>query len=107
MNDKKNEIGKEEFVEDSRFAPLRKDAVIVAVGWCIFFVLMMGAAYILGNGDPKEYTYLLGFPLWFIVCTAIQLIFMGICIYMLAKKFADVSLDSDDPEYDYKEGKRK
>lgn len=106
VNEKESARQEEKFVPDSRFYVLGRDAVIVSIGWCVFFVLMMGTAYLLGGGDPKEYTYFLGFPSWFAICTLIQFIFMGITIFMLSKKFSNVSLDPEDPEYDY-EGEKK
>lgn len=98
-------IFKEEngFVPDSRFGPLGRDALWITGGWCVLFAITMTVAYIFGSGDPKEYTYVCGFPLWFALCTLIQLAAMGITIYMLARKFCNVSLDADDPEYDYGE----
>lgn len=93
----------EKFVPDSRFKALGKDAIIVAIGWCIFFCLMMSIAYIWGKGDPKEYTYLMGFPLWFTLSVIVQLLFMGLTIFMLAKRFSDISLEPDDPDYNYEE----
>lgn len=109
MGEKAKETSKEtvkgmaQFVPDSRFRLLGKDAWIITIGWIGFFVLMMSVAYVFGKGDPKEYTYVLGFPLWFVLCICIQLVIMGVTIYMLSRRFCDVPLDADDPEYDYGE----
>ena len=92
-----------EFVPDSRFKAMGKEAVIVAVYWGIMFMGIMLSAHFLGGGDPKEYTYLFGFPLWFAICVVI--IVVG--IVMLLKVFKNVSLDAEDPNFDYVKGEKK
>ena len=51
-----------EFVPDSRFQAMGKEAIIVLVYWLAMFIGVMLSAIFLGRGNPADYTYLFGFP---------------------------------------------
>ena len=92
---------REAFVEDSRFRIIGREAKLIAIlviGLIAVFTLV---AWVLGRGNPAEYTYILGYPSWFFVCFIIELLFIILVGWLLLKKFADLSLDADDPKYDY------
>lgn len=102
-----NEKDKRELIPDSRFGEMKKEAVIVAVYWIVMFAGIMLSAFFLGSGDPAQYTYLFGFPVWFSVSMAIMVIGILVGIFLLLKVFRDVSLDAEDPEFDYGKGERR
>lgn len=92
------------FVPDSRFKAMGHEAIVVAIYWLVMFVGIMLSAIFLGAGSPTQYTYLLGFPLWFTVCMGIMIAGIIVGIILVLKVFSDVSLDAADPEFDYKKG---
>ena len=96
-----------QFVPDSRFRSMGREAVMVAVYWLIMFAGIMLAAWLFGKGDPTQYTYLFGFPLWFTVSMLIMIAGIIVGIIMVLKVFKDVPLDAMDPEYDYQKGEKK
>lgn len=95
------ESKKKSYIPDSRFALIAKEARIVSVFWLLYFAATMAACYFLGGGDPAEYSYILGFPSWFVACVLICVIGVVVAIYMLKRRFSDVSLDAKNPDYDY------
>ncbi|RHP48018.1 MULTISPECIES: YhdT family protein [unclassified Clostridium] len=56
---------------DERFTQTRKEFWVTLGTYLGFMVLMIGNLYLVGDTDPANYTYVLGFPLW---------IFLEICI---------------------------
>ncbi|BDF68110.1 hypothetical protein CE91St43_20820 [Oscillospiraceae bacterium] len=94
-------------VPDSRFQTMGKEALIVVVYWLAMFAGVMLSAVFLGGGDPAEYTYLFGFPLWYTVCIGIMIVGIVVGIFLVKKIFKDVSLDAGDPEFDYEKGEKK
>lgn len=100
MEDKKQEA----LVQDSRFQSMGREALIVAAYWLAMFAGVMLAAFFLGGGDPAEYTYLFGFPLWFTVCIGIMILGIVVGIVLVQKVFKNVSLDAADPAFDYERG---
>lgn len=98
---------KERLIPDSRFKQLNKEALICGI---FTFVLIAGFALIgqvFGSGDVNEYTYLFGVPLWFALAILFQFVMMGVACFLILKVFPDMSLDADDPEYDYGKGDKK
>lgn len=96
-----------EFVPDSRFQAMGKEAVMVLVYWLAMFIGVMLSAIFLGRGNPSDYTYLFGFPLWFTVCIGIMIVGILVGIYLVMRVFQNVSLDAEDPEFDYEKGVRR
>lgn len=96
-----------ELIPDSRFQAMGKEAVIVIFYWLAMFAGVMLSAIFLGGGDPAEYTYLFGFPLWFTVCIGIMILAILVGIFLVTRVFKNVSLDAEDPEFDYEKGERK
>lgn len=98
---------RKDFTEDSRFSVIGREAALIAalvIGLIAIFTLV---AWLLGRGDPTQYTYLFGYPSWFAVCFLIELVFIAVFGWLLLKKFSDLSLESDDPNYDYEKEARK
>lgn len=51
-------------VPDERFTQTFKEFLITGGTYIIFTILMVANLFIVGGGDPADYTYVLGFPLW-------------------------------------------
>lgn len=96
-----------ELIPDSRFKAMGKEAVIVACYWVVMFVGIVASAYFFGSGDPTQYQYLLGFPMWFTLSMGIMIGGIIVGIILLLKVFKDVPLDAEDPEFDYVKGVKK
>lgn len=84
------------FAADKRYAQADKET-LVTLGLCAFYFLWWwGWAYGLGDTDPEEYSYILGFPAWFFMsCIAgypvITLVLWG----ALRLWFKDMPLNED------------
>lgn len=98
---------KDALVPDSRFQSMGKEALIVVVYWLAMFAGVMLSAVFLGGGDPAEYTYLFGFPLWYTVCIGIMIVGIVVGIVLVQRVFKNMSLDAADPEFDYEKGEKK
>lgn len=95
------------FVEDSRFKIIRKEAICVAIISAVHLLIFILIALFYSEKDPTNYTYLLGFPAWFTACLAIEGATMILLAWLMLKKFKDIPLTADDPEYDYEEASTK
>lgn len=87
-----------EIEEDPRFKIINKEAVIACIVWVIFAALSLAVIYGLGGGDPTQYSYVMGLPLWFFAYLAIVILFMVIIVYIVKYKFQDMTLDSYEEE---------
>ncbi|MYL32887.1 DUF997 family protein [Pontibacillus yanchengensis] len=81
---------------DKRFTIANKEALI-GVGLAILnFIWWFGFAYGLGHKDPKDYTYILGFPAWFFYSCIIGFLLMASLVIIIVKVFfTDVSLEDE------------
>lgn len=74
-------------MQDKRFKVAHREAWI-GVGLVIVnFAIWFGFAYGLGSGDPREYTYVFGFPAWFFYSCIAGTIFMIVLIWIVMKFF--------------------
>ncbi|MDI7743551.1 YhdT family protein [Lysinibacillus fusiformis] len=86
-------------MNDKRFKIANREARIGVVLVVINFAIWYGFAYGLGNGDPSEYEYILGFPAWFFYSCIAGTIFMIILIWVAIKVFfKDVSFQDGEDE---------
>ncbi|CAG9613278.1 hypothetical protein BACCIP111899_02492 [Bacillus rhizoplanae] len=83
--------------DDPRFRVAHREAWI-GVGLAVInFLLWYGFAYGLGSGNPKEYTYVLGFPAWFFYSCIVGFIVMVLLIVFVVRfVFQDVSFDEEE-----------
>ncbi|WP_020062113.1 YhdT family protein [Bacillus sp. 123MFChir2] len=83
--------------EDSRFRIAHREAWI-GIGLAVInFLIWYGFAYGLGSGNPKEYTYILGFPAWFFYSCIVGFIVMVLLIVFVVRfVFQDVSFDEEE-----------
>lgn len=103
MDDKK----KQDLIPDSRFKSMGREAIMVVIYWLVMFACVVLSAVFLGAGDATKYTYLCGFPLWFAVDMIVMIVAIVVGIFLCMKVFKDVSLDAEDPEFDYEKGEKK
>jgi uncharacterized membrane protein YhdT len=86
-------------MEDKRFKMAHREAWIGIILVIINFAIWFGFAYGLGNQDPKNYTYIYGFPAWFFYSCIAGTIFMILLIFIVIKVFfTDISLEEEDDE---------
>lgn len=86
-------------MKDKRYRIANREAWI-GVGLVILnFAFWYSFAYGMGGGDPKDYTYILGFPAWFfyscIVTTITMLVLLGILLKVV---FKEVPLDDEEED---------
>lgn len=68
-----------------RFKIAHREALI-GCALALFNILWWyGFAYGLGSGDPKEYTYIFGFPAWFFMSSVIGFIVMVILVWITVR----------------------
>jgi uncharacterized membrane protein YhdT len=82
----------DEIEMDPRFIICEKEMKLVFVVQLIFTIVSITAAYLLGSGDPKNYSYILGLPTWWFAIIAISVLFTGIVIYITKFKLVDMDL---------------
>lgn len=70
---------------DERFVLAKRDMLIAFLVVISYTLVMIGAAYIFGKGDPRNYKYVLGMPFWWFVNLAITAVYLVI-IYILTHK---------------------
>ncbi|KGP71597.1 YhdT family protein [Pontibacillus yanchengensis] len=82
--------------DDKRFSIANKEALF-GVGLAILnFIWWFGFAYGLGNKDPENYTYILGFPAWFFYSCIIGFVLMASLVIIIVKFFfTEVSLEDE------------
>ncbi|WP_338470595.1 YhdT family protein [Niallia sp. XMNu-256] len=86
-------------MKDKRFKIANREAIIGVILVIINFIWWYGFAYGLGNGDPKDYQYILGMPAWFFYSCFVGFIVMTILVTFAVKfLFKEVSYDEDEDE---------
>ena len=74
-------------MKDQRFKIAHKEALI-GIGLVIInFAIWYGFAYGLGSGDPKDYSYVMGFPAWFFYSCIAGTVFMIVLVWLVMKLF--------------------
>ena len=83
----------ETFTEDPRYKQCNKEALI-CLGLGILNVIWWFAwGYGLGGDSPSNYTYVLGFPLWFFMSSIVgALLFSVLAVIMVKKTFKNMPL---------------
>lgn len=82
-----------EIEDDPRFLVINKEVKFAYILWTVFAILSLAAIYGLGGGDPVEYTYVMGLPLWFFAYLTIVIGFIVLITYVVKKKFRNMDLD--------------
>lgn len=95
---------KNRVIPDSRFKQFNKEALTCGIFVAVYIVVLALIGVVFGGGDVNDYIYFCGVPLWFALAIIFQLISMAAACFMILKVFPDVSLEADDPNYDYDKG---
>ena len=84
---------------DPRFKIAHREALIGVVLAVLHFIWWFGFAYGLGSKPVEEYSYILGFPVWFFYSCIIGFVLVAITVIVLAKYvLKDVSLEEEGDE---------
>jgi uncharacterized membrane protein YhdT len=80
--------------EKQRNAQINKEALISAGLYLLFFLWWYATGYGLAGGDPAEYTYVFGLPLWFFLSSVVgYVLFSAATIIVVKFFFKNFSLD--------------
>jgi uncharacterized membrane protein YhdT len=80
--------------EKQRNAQIRKEARVSLLLYALFVVWLFVIAYGLGLGDPANYTYVAGLPLWFVLSCVVGPTWFCIASSLLVKYyFKDFDLE--------------
>lgn len=93
VDDQSRDYDFSEIEDDPRFLIINKEVKFAYIIWIAFAVLSLGAIYGLGGGDPTEYSYVMGLPLWFFAYLMIVVVFIIVLTYVIRNKFQDMDLD--------------
>lgn len=78
---------------DPRFKVCLREFFICCVVFAVFAALMLFCVFVIGGGDPLEYTYILGMPQWYFAIIIVCIITaIGVSI-LLDKCFKHMSLE--------------
>ncbi|MGM9965859.1 YhdT family protein [Rummeliibacillus sp. TYF005] len=84
-------------MNDKRYKVAHREALIGIALVVVNFAIWFGFAYGLGSGNPKEYTYVFGFPAWFFYSCIAGTIFMIVLLMVIIKFFfKDVPFEEED-----------
>lgn len=87
--------------EKERNRQMKKEAIVSIVLYGIFFLWWYFTGYGLGGGNPEEYTYVLGLPMWFFLsCVVGYVLFIIATIFVIKVFFKDFDLDEVKEEND-------
>lgn len=81
---------------NERFKQADKEALITLGMYAFFFCWWTFFAFGLGSGDPREYTYVLGFPAWFFYSCVVGYPVVTVVLWLIIRKlFVDLPLDDE------------
>jgi uncharacterized membrane protein YhdT len=81
--------------KNKRFAQANKEALLTLGLYALYFLWWYAFAYGLGSGDPKEYSYILGFPSWFFFSCIAGCPVLTLALWAVLRKcFRDIPLDA-------------
>lgn len=81
-------------MEDPRFKQCNKEAIMGLVLGLLNLIWWFAWGYGLGSKPVSEYTYILGFPLWFFMsCIVGGILFSILTVIMINKLFKNMSLE--------------
>lgn len=87
--------------EDPRYKQCNKEALICILLGVANFIWWFAWGYGLGNKDPEEYSFVLGFPLWFFMSSILGAVIFSLLAVILVKKyFKDFSLEELDEDFE-------
>lgn len=85
---------------DGRFAQANREALIALGAYAVYFLWWYLSAYGLGDGDPKEYSHVLGMPSWFFYSCILGYPLITLLLWILMRLFFKVMpLDDEGGEW--------
>lgn len=73
---------------------IKKEAVISIMLYVVFFIWWYATGYGLSAGDPADYQYVLGLPMWFFMsCVVGYVLFSAATILVVKLLFKNFDLD--------------
>lgn len=88
-----------EFIEDPRFKQCNKEAFIGLCLGLLNLIWWFAWGYGLGSKPPEDYSYFLGFPMWFFMsCVVGAVLFSFLAIITVNKYFKDMPLGAINEE---------
>ncbi len=85
----------DDIVEDERFVVCRREAIVSIIMYFVLAGSMLVAMYVVGAGDPTQYSYILGMPTWYFavgLCAIGAIVILNI---LLSKYYRHMSLDPE------------
>ena len=86
---------------DWRFAQANKEALLALGAYALYFVWWYVSAYGLGDGNPEQYSYVLGLPEWFFYSCIVGYPLLTVVLWIMVRFFfKDMPLDEELPDED-------
>ncbi len=80
---------------------INKEAKFTVLLYILFFVWWFVTGYGFSKGDPSQFTYVMGLPMWFFLsCVVGWLLATAGVIFLVKKVFKDVPFDDEALEED-------
>jgi uncharacterized membrane protein YhdT len=96
---RKEELAGQDFIEDPRYKQCKREALLGLGLGLLNLIWWFAWGYGLGMKPPAEYTYVLGFPLWFFMsCIVGALLFTVLAVVMVSKFYRDMPLGEIDAQ---------
>ncbi|MEG0380697.1 MAG: YhdT family protein [Kurthia sp.] len=84
-------------MKDKRYRIANREALMGVALVIVNFAIWYGFAYGLGSGDPDNYTYVFGFPAWFVYSCIAGTGFLIVLIFIVIKFFfKEVDFEEDE-----------
>lgn len=87
-----------EIVEDIRLSQARKEMLITQIVGTTVIILSVAIAYILGKGDPTGYTFIMGYPVWYVVSVGVCFCGTIFALIFATKLISPCSLEAKNEE---------
>jgi len=90
----------DEIEADPRFIVCEREMKLVLGIQVAFTIASIAAAYFFGRGNPENYSYIMGLPLWWFAVILISVIFTAIVVWIVKFKLVNMNLtDENSTEY--------
>lgn len=84
---------------DHFFRQSNREAKITLVIYGVFFVWWYVCAYVLGSGDPAQYSFICGFPVWFFLSCIVGYLCFSLLLWLVLRKlFRPLDLEEKQEE---------
>ncbi len=79
---------------DPRFKVCFREMLISFGMFVVFAAVMLFVVFVVGGGDPREYSYILGMPAWYFWVFVVCIVTAVVVALILDKFFTHMSLES-------------